>query len=56
MYCRGAAGRLYPMLVVEEEGEEGEGEGGLKRRSRHLPDCWNVNAVALIIGFCTHRL
>lgn len=28
----------------------------LKRRSRHLPDCWNVNAVALIIGFCTHRL
>lgn len=32
------------------------GVGGLKRRSRHLPDCWNVNAVALIIGFCTHRL
>lgn len=30
--------------------------GELKRRSRHLPDCWNVNATALIIGFCTHRL
>lgn len=32
------------------------GAGGLKRWGRHLPDCWNVNAVALIIGFCTHRL
>ena len=32
------------------------GRRGAERRSRHLPDCWNVNAVALIIGFCTHRL
>lgn len=37
--------------------EEGyRGRVDLLRRSCHLPDCWNVNAVALIIGFCTHRL
>lgn len=29
------------------------GRGALKRPIRHLPDCWNVNAMALIIGFCT---
>lgn len=28
----------------------------LKRLCRHLPDCRNVNAVALIIGFYSHSL
>ncbi|KAF5907092.1 Exocyst complex component SEC5B [Clarias magur] len=28
----------------------------LKGLRRHLPDCRNVNAMALIIGFYTHRL
>lgn len=30
--------------------------GGTGGGCRHLPDCRNVNATALIIGFCTHRL
>lgn len=55
-----------PLSVCLNPGVEGRGglrpeEGyrgrvDLLRRSCHLPDCWNVNAVALIIGFCTHRL